>query len=96
VLREPGVASGSRRQARDAESLMTALAADSADEATSAIGSLARRLVDGTQDGWLTVDDLLSDDGTGFAAASLQTSYTRFLRDNPGIGPAAWLEATGG
>jgi hypothetical protein len=96
VLRDAGVASGSKRQAQDTENLVKALAADSADEATSAIESFASRLIDETQDGWLTVDDLVSDDGAGFAIASLQTSYTRFLRDNPGIGPVEWLEAVDG
>ncbi|GIH22706.1 hypothetical protein Aph01nite_10160 [Acrocarpospora phusangensis] len=95
VLRPATPAGASPRRRRDTEALVAAAAEDAATGAPLP-SRLAERLLDGTREGWPTVDDLLSEDGTGFASSSLQTAYTRFLRDNPGVGPAEWIEAGDG
>jgi hypothetical protein len=62
-----------------AEQLLRALAADD-----STIRALATRLSSSRIEGWPTVGDVLSQDGTGFSAPVLQTAYLRFLRDHAG------------
>lgn len=62
-----------------AEELVRALAADD-----STIRALATRLSAGRAEGWPTVGDVLSQDGTGFSAPVFQTAYLRFLRDHAG------------
>lgn len=71
-----------------------ALAEDVADDAAtsgSAGARLADRLANQTDDGWVTVEDVISDDGSGFTYSSLQTAYLRSLRDDPGINPMSWI-----
>jgi hypothetical protein len=76
---QPGDALVSPGNKAKAEQLIRALAADD-----STIRALADRLASGRAEGWPTIGDVISQDGTGFSAPVLQSAYLRFLRDHAG------------
>jgi hypothetical protein len=90
VLERSTLAAGSRADRQASERLVETLVEDAGTSSSAGAGFGAYLMLE-TTDGWLTVDDLVSDDGAGFAINSLQTAYTRFLRDNPGVDPVTWI-----
>lgn len=95
VLREATLAAGSRSDRQASEHLMLTLAED-ASTSGSAAERLSQYLTLETADGWVTVEDVLTDDGAGFTVNALQTPWIRYLRDNPGVSPVSWIVSADG
>jgi hypothetical protein len=94
VLERAGLASASRADRQASQELMETVANDAATSG-SAASRFGQHLVLETSDGWLTVDDLLTDGGDAFTVNALQTAYTRSLRDNPGVDAVTWIVGDG-
>ena len=94
VLERGTLAAGSKADREASQEFVQAVADDAA-RSGSAGARFGEHLTLDTPDGWVTVDDLLTDDEAAFSVNALQTAYTRFLRDNPGIDAVTWLVADG-
>ena len=94
VLQRGTLAAGSKADREASQELLETVADDAATSG-SAAARFGERLVLETSDGWLTVDDVLTDDGAAFSVNALQTAYTRFLRDNPGVDAVTWVVGDG-
>jgi hypothetical protein len=89
-------ASGSRKNRQLAETLVRTLDEHTEVPDSSTLAAFGRDLVGGTSDGWLTVDDVIIDNGAGFVTHPLQTAYTRYLREHPGTSPRQFMEEASG
>ena len=94
VLERGTLAAGSKADREASQEFIEAVADDAA-RSGSAGARFGEHLTLETPDGWVMVDDLLTDDEAAFSVNALQTAYTRFLRDNPGIDAVTWLVADG-